>query len=365
MRNTELMDTIHTSTSSENRKQPLAIYITTADYDRPSICNEMYDYACKIRDGVIADPAFLPIIYEATKDDDWKARKTWRKANPNLGVSVSEDYLARFCERAQAVPRLENVFKRLHLNMRTEQECRWISMDLWDACDPGEDPLEWRARKLEEHRHDRAFTSLDLGSVSDLTALALLFPTGDREDEYDLLPFFWIPAETAHKREHDDRVPYATWMQQGYMIRTEGNSTDFAQVERDISEGLANDFGIPEIYIDRAFQGDQMMTNLITAGFVVVPFGQGWVSMAAPMKRFEWVVRTARIHHGNNPILRWMASNMAIEAPNEEQLKPSKKHSGDKIDGIVAGIMALAQAMAKKTGGPSVYETRDPIVITG
>ena len=117
--NRELVDVLGTSTGS--RRQPLILYITTSDYERPSICNEKYDYATKVRDGIIDDASFLPVVYEATKDDDWKDPKIWRKANPNFGISVSEEYLARECKRAQEVPSYENTFKRLHLNIRTEQ----------------------------------------------------------------------------------------------------------------------------------------------------------------------------------------------------------------------------------------------------
>ena len=128
----ELVDVLTTSTGA--RRQPLIVYITTADWDRDSICNEKYDYACKVRDGIIDDSAFLPVIYEAGPQEDWTDPAVWARANPNLGVSVSREYLQRECQRARETPSYENTFKRLHLNMRTQQDVRWLSSDAWDAC---------------------------------------------------------------------------------------------------------------------------------------------------------------------------------------------------------------------------------------
>ena len=130
--NRELVDVLMTSTGA--RTQPLVIHLTTADYMHPSICNEKYEYASKVRDGIMQDPSFLPVIYEASATDDWTSPETWRKANPNLGISISEEYLARECQRAKETPTYENTFKRLHLNLRTEQNVQWLPMDRWDAC---------------------------------------------------------------------------------------------------------------------------------------------------------------------------------------------------------------------------------------
>ncbi len=132
--NRELVDVLTTSTGA--RRQPLIIHITTADFDREgSICNEKHDYATKVRDGVIDDPAFLPVIYEAGPDEDWTDPAVWRRVNPNLDVSLSMEYLERECRRAQETPSYENTFKRLHLNIRTQQDVRWLSLEAWDACD--------------------------------------------------------------------------------------------------------------------------------------------------------------------------------------------------------------------------------------
>ena len=128
----ELVETLVTSTAA--RRQPLVIYITTADYNRVSICNQKYEYACKVRDQILEDSSFLPVIYEALPDDDWTDPEVWRKANPNLGVSVKLEYLERECRRAKAEPSYQNTFRRLHLNQRTSQDTRWLSVEDWEAC---------------------------------------------------------------------------------------------------------------------------------------------------------------------------------------------------------------------------------------
>ena len=121
----EMVDVLETSTGS--RRQPLGVYITTSDYEREgSPCNEKHDYAGKVRDGIIRDAAFLPVIYEAARKDDWSKPAVWRRCNPNFGVSVYEEYIVASYAKARELPRFENTFKRLHLNIRTEQAMRWL-----------------------------------------------------------------------------------------------------------------------------------------------------------------------------------------------------------------------------------------------
>ena len=345
-KNRDLVDVIRTSMSSQNRKQPLLVFITTADFGGASICNEIHARACKVRDGIVSDAAFLPVIYEADRNDDWTDPKTWAKANPNLGISKSLDYMQRECKLAQEDPSQENTFKRLDLNMKTEQDCRVISMDLWEKCGQNADPAVWRSNMLLHHQRQQCTAGVDLGSVSDLTALALLF--GDDINGYDVLPFFWTPEENAHKRERKDSVPYMAWAKAGFITMTDGDETDYQKVRTDISE-LGRQYGIEVIAADRLFQGAQLCQDLIRDGFHVKSFGQGYLTMAAPTRRFLELVAAGKLRHGNNPVLKWMASNAAAEqenAGNGDVLKFSKRKSPEKIDGIIATTMALGERMA-------------------
>ncbi len=332
--NRDLVDVLTTSTASLNRKQPLTIYLTTADFNRPSICNEKHDYAAKVRDGIIVDPHFLPCIYEAAQDADWTDPAVWALANPNLDVSVSREYLTRECQRAQETPAYENTFRRLHLNQKTETDVRAIDMPRWDACASLSCDVADMEGKL-------CFAGLDLASTTDLASCVLLFPLDD--GTYAVLPHFWAPREGARLRERRDRVPYLTWAKQGFLTLTEGDVIDYDVIRRDIC-ALGRRYDIRELAADR-WNATQIITQLQGDGFNVVAYGQGYQSMTAPTKELLALVTAGRLAHGGNPVLRWQASVFAVETDAAANLKPSKKKSTDRIDGVVAAIMALGRAM--------------------
>ncbi len=202
--NRELVDVLKTSMGT--RRQPLMLYLTTADYKRKSICNEIYGYACKVRDGVIENPAFLPIIYEATEKDDWTSEEVWAKANPNLGVSVKLDFLRSEFQKAQYSPSFENTFKRLYLNIQTETDVKFFDLQRWDACDERVDESMLAGRKC--------FAGFDLAVNTDIAGYALLFPWDD--EKYVVLPRLFIPKDNLWKRVRQDRVPYDQWANDGY-----------------------------------------------------------------------------------------------------------------------------------------------------
>lgn len=346
--NRHLVDVLTTSTGS--RRQPLIWHITTADYDRESICNEKHTYAKKVRDGIIKDVSFLPVLYEASIDDDWTDPEVWRKANPNLDVSVSKEYLERECARAKETPSYENTFKRLHLNIKTEQDQRWLTMPAWDSCGDTVDATAFEGRPV--------WAGIDLGSTSDLTSLCLLSHTGSH---YEALWWFWCPKVSAEKRERRDRVPYLAWARDGYLTMTPGNETDYDYVRRDVN-AILEKHGCTKIAADRLFQGAQLCQQLVADGFDVIPFGMGFMSMAAPTAELERLINRAEFNHGNNPVMRWMASNASVELDAAGNMKPSKKKSHEKIDGIISAVMALGIAMVD-TDTDLVYNHRGVIAI--
>ena len=350
----KLIDYLETSTAG--RAQPLIIHITTSDYDRESICNEKYDEACKVRDGSKQDDSFLPVIYEAKPDDDWKSPKIWRKANPNLGISVSRDYIERKCKKAQENPRFENTFKRLHLNIKTEQEIRWLPMEMWDPCNFPVVEAELIGRKC--------FGGFDLSSNTDVTANVLLFLPDDECELWRVLPRFYIPKDNAEKRETRDKVPYIKWAKEGFIKLTPGNVVDYTIVKADFETDYQK-FDIQEVAFDR--WGFEAFRQLFISDGIpedkFVSFGQGFASMSAPAKELETLLLGKKLAHGSNPVLRWMAGNVAIEMDAAGNIKPNKAKSGDRIDGIVGLIMALGRAMIKEKPKESVYEERGIIII--
>lgn len=341
-KNRDLVDVFKTSTSSLNVPQSLVIYITTADYERVSICNEKHDKARKVRDGAADDPAFFPVLYEVLPDEDWKDEEVWKKANPNLGISKSLEYMRNECKEAQLNLPYQNTFLRLDLNIRTQSVSKAIDIAKWDACAEGvTDPMAWRLETLEKLRGQPCAGGLDLGTISDLCAFAALF--GDEDNGYDLIPFFWCPRGTADERSRRDGVPYTAWANAGFLTLTDGNETDYQTIRRDVLS-FRGDYELFEIAVDRLYQGVQMCQDMIRDGLNVKEHGQGYVDMAAPTRRFLEMIGGKKLRHGANPVLRWMAMNAATESTKskaEEVLKFSKHKSSEKIDGIVAACMAV------------------------
>jgi phage terminase large subunit-like protein len=328
--NRDLWDVLTTSTGA--RQQPLTVVITTAGYDRQSICYEVYDYACKVRDKIIEDDTFYPAIYEAKQDDDWTSVETWKKAHPGLGVSIKEDYMAAECAKARQMPTYENTFKRLLLNIWTEQDTCWIQREKWEAC-KGE---------LPDFEGAACFAALDLSTTTDITALSLVFPVAGK---FYVKPFFWVPEENIRQRVKRDRVPYDVWARQGFIEATDGNVVDYDLIRARINE-LGARYNIKEIAIDR-WNATQISTQLSGDGFKVVAFGQGFASMSAPSKEFERLIVGRDFLHDGNPVLSWMASNVSVSQDPAGNIKPNKARSSEKIDGIVATIMAIGRAISE------------------
>lgn len=343
--NRELVDVLQTGTVS--RKQPLIIHVTTSDFDRPSICNEKHEYACKVRDGIIDDPSFLPCIWEASLEDDWKSPEVWKRVNPNYGLSVPHEYLERECKRAIESPAYENTFKRLHLNIKTEQDVRLIPMDSWDATDQALPDLSGR----------QCYAGLDLASTQDIAAFVMMFPG----DPIHVMCKFWIPLDTAKRRDREARVPYLQWINQGLIEKTEGDATDYDAIRRTINE-CRQKYNIKEIAFD-PWNATQLANQLFVDGFEPIKFPQSMGNMSEPTKKLLRLVASKRISFGKNPVLRWMASNVAAHEDATGNLRPDKKRSSEKIDGIVALVMAIGRWIHQEGTKPSVYESRGLVTL--
>ena len=347
----ELVDVLQTSTA--NREQAFLLHVSTSDYEREnSICNIKRDYAVKVRDGIIDDPAFLPIIYEASKDDDWTSPEVWKKVNPNYGVSVRPEYLERECETAREDPSYENTFKRLHLNIRTEALDRWIASDKWDACEA--------EISLDDFRGAACWCGFDIASTQDLNSAVFALPD---DDEIAVFPYFWVPRDTAIKREHERGIPYSVWERQGLLTLTEESVTDWRQIRRDVL-AIIDRYGlnVQELAVDRAFQGFEIIRALSEEdGFVAFAHGQGSLGMIPPTKLTKDCILGGRLKHDGNAVLRWMMSNVVVH-PGEGEEYPMKKKSPDKIDGAVAMIMAVGRALIGDQG-PSRYNEGEELLM--
>lgn len=346
--NRELVDVLTTSTGS--RTQPLVVYITTAGYDRQSICWEKHEYARQVLDGIIDDPTFFAFIAAADEDDDWTDPKIWKKANPGYGVTVSEEYLKKECRKAKQVPAYQNTFRRLHLDQWTQQETRWLDLRAWDDC----------ALPLPDLMGRECYAGLDLSSSIDIAAFVMVFPPQE-DGLYYVKPHLWIPGENIVERSRRDRVPYDAWARDGLIKATEGNVQDYDVILADI-EGYGEIYNIKEIAYDRwgAFQLSQKLEG---AGFTVVPFGQGFASMSPPSKELVRLLLDKKVAHGGHPVLRWMADNVVARQDPAGNVKPDKAKSREKIDGIVATIMGLDRAIRHGSETQSVYEKRGVLTL--
>ena len=347
-RKRDLWDVLSTSTGA--RRQPLTFVTTTAGFDRASICYEVYEYACKVRDGVIKDPTFYPMIYEAPENADWKDEEIWYQANPALGDFRSIHELRTMAERAKYTPALQNSFRRLYLNQWTQQSTRWIDLALWDdnySSNIGEEALRGRV----------CYGGLDLSAVSDITAWVMVFPDLDDPDHIDVLCRFFVPEAQLSNEQNKYKANYQAWEKQGFLTTTPGNAVDYSFVKATILSD-AQKFNVRLMNIDRLFQAHQIAQELLEEEMEVLMMGMGFISFGSPMKDFERRLLDKKINHGNNPVLRWMVDNVVVKEDPAGNLKPDKANSQGKIDGVIALVMALDGAIRQQQEEGSVYDTR-------
>lgn len=337
-------------TSQGARSQPLTIAITTAGTSEPSIWLDIHQYAERVRSGEVSDATFLPAIWSASREDAWDDPEVWHKANPGLGVTIDVGFYERECERAKALPSYVNAFRRLYLNQQTVSMDRWLNMIHYDDC--GDRLTEQEL----EGRH--CYVGLDLSSTLDLTAMALVFPRSvDEGGGYDVLPYFYVPEQNMHDRQRNDHVPYMDWKESGDLFATPGDVVDYTYIRKHLHE-LSQRYDIREVALDR-WNATQVAVWLQQDGLDVAYFGQGYRSMSAPSKELEASIMGKRFRHGNHPVLRWNASVCSHETDAAGNIKPSKKRSGERIDGIVACVMAIGRATsADESTRDSVYEGR-------
>lgn len=349
--NRQLYDVL-TKGSSDARQNPLHFIITTAGNDRHSIAFELHTKAVDILEGRRVDPTFYPVVYGLKDDEDWEDEANWYKVNPSLGYTVDIERLRDAYREAKQNPADEITFKWLRMNMWVSSTTAWIPDAIYMR---GNEPIDMDALEGRD-----CYAGLDLSSTGDITALVLMFPPRDMTEKYIVLPFFWVPEDTIPRRVKANSVPYDVWEKQGHILATEGNVIHYDFIEKFIYD-LAEKYHILEIAVDR-WNATQMIQNLEGEGFTIVPFGQGFSSMSAPTKEFYRLLMEGQIIHGGHPVLRWMAGNVVIDTDPAGNIKVTKAKSKEKIDGIVAAIMALDRCIRQEGQSGSVYDERGLLV---
>ena len=276
---------------------------------------------------------------------DWEDEGEWAKCNPNFGSSVKVEYLREQAQRAKNDPTALNAFLRLHLNVWTQQDERAILPHKWAACSgSAADPCETRSRWLQELKGKVCFAALDLSTKLDLSADVLFFPKQEGLAKARVLPFFFVPEEAMIERSKRDRVPYDVWVRQEFMLATPGNVVDYDFIRLQHLK-LAREFRIQATAFD-PWNATQLITQLQGDGLVMLEHQQGYRSMSDPTKSVLSMVASAEFEHGNNPVLTWCADNLVVSQDPAGNLKPDKSKARERIDGIVALVMAKGIADA-------------------
>jgi len=341
----DLWDVLTTSTGA--RSQPLTFAITTAGHDRSSICFELHQYARGVRDGMIVDEQFYPVLFAADPEDDWTDEAVWAKANPLMGEAVSLEYLRGECKKALEQPAYENTFRNLHLNQWTEQANRIISMQHWDACEAEASPQDYYGR--------RCFAGLDLSSTRDVTAFVLVFP--EEDGEFTVFPWFWIPSANVDKRAGQDQRMIRNFADQGFVEMTDGNEVDISHICDRITS-IVQEYDCQYIGFD-PWNATGVTQGLKDRGLpesVLVKMQQSFGTYNEPFKRLLGLLSSGKLRHDGNQVLRWMAANVAHKEDPSGNIRPDKGKSAEKIDGICATLMGLALA-GQFSADTSIYDT--------
>ena len=343
-------------TAMGSRLQPLMLAITTAGTDKQGICYRQREYVERVLKGIIEDDSYWGIIYtldtktdwpDLESDDDWQNPDNWIKANPLLGVSKYVRTMQQAATKAANSPSELNNFLRWHLNIWTTATARWVNPIQWAEC--GRETIPNLDGRL-------CYGALDLSTTLDISAWVKVFPPKDDDDLWYVDCQFWIPEENIEERVRRDRVPYDVWIREGLIETTPGNVIDYDWIEAAIKDDLDR-YHMAEIAFD-PWNATSVSNHLMEEGAEMVEFRQGFVSMNPAMKALEVAIAENRIAHGGNAVLSWMADNLVARLDPAGNMKPDKEASREKIDGMVALLMAHYRATLGGGYTKSVYEKR-------
>lgn len=337
-------------TAMGKRPEALMAVISTQSAAATNILSELLDYGARVRAGEVEDPTFYSMLFAVPEDADPWDETLWPLANPGLGVIRSLPEMRQEAARAKRMPTFEPAFRNLYLNQRVDAEPRAIDPAEWEACGGMVDPALLKGRPC--------FGGLDLSAVRDLTALILFFP----QDSGAIIARFWVPKDGLTMKEVEDAVPYRTWVRQGFVTATPGAAINKRAVAFDIAE-LAQTYDIKGIAFDR--WGMPELKRIMSEEGIELPlveFGQGYRDQAPAVSAFEALVADRKLNHGGNPVLRWQSRNLVFETDPAGGRKPAKNRAVERIDGLVAAIMACG--LAARQPAPPSYDFSRPLLVT-
>ena len=331
----DLFDTMVTGMGS--REQPITLVITTAGSNLGGPCYTHQRELEKILEGTIEGDDRFAIIYDADPDDDWADPTTLIKANPNIGVSISEDFLLARQREAKQSTAKQNIFRTKHLNQWVSAREAFFNMIKFKECAD-------QKLKLKQFANKDAYFILDLATKSDMAAYQRLFPIFDDQGKLHLYAFpkFYLPEDAV---ENDKTGNYQAWMNSGHLTVTDGNEIDFSVIRDDVMADMSQ-YNCMECLYD-PWRATQLAQELSKEGALMVEYRQTVQNMSEPMKEMEAAVNGGRFHYDGNPIFTWMASNVVAKLDAKENIYPRKEgeRNQNKIDGIVATIMGIGRAI--------------------
>jgi len=332
----ELWD-VMTFGAGSARKEPLWWVITTAgdDPDKLSIGWEIHEKALKISDGRKINEQWFVKIYGAPENVDIYDEQVWSECNPSLGVSIDIKTLRSEAADAKDSPYSEKLFRWLRLNQWVAfKNASWIPLTYWD--------MAAGAWSLSDMAGKYFYCGLDLSSTTDLTAICLLFPPQKGLDEYRASFKAYIPLDNINDRVRRDHVPYDQWVRSGDLMATEGNAVDYETIKLQILL-FARQYKLKWLCADK-WQSEMMRQELKRKGIRSLVVEQTMAGMTSGMKEFERALRAGELTHDKNPVARWCFGNVAIATDGNENIKPMKNKSIERIDLMVALIDAMAGA---------------------
>lgn len=334
------------------REQSLMWVITTAGSDRSGICYERRTHLTKILHRVVEDDRQFGIIYTIDDGDDWQDPATWRKANPNLGVSVFPEMLQAACQKAQAMPSAQGNFLTKHLNVWVNANQAWMDMRAWDRC---ADP----ALTVEQIAHLPCWVPLDLASKVDIAAAPIIAHDAAAGRYYLIARGrFWLPEHTVEKGSNSQ---YDGWVRSGHLVATPGEVTDYDAIEDRLRADAVALRDLREVPFD-PWQATHLANHMLAEGLPMVEIRQTVQNLSEPMKTLEALVLQGKLVHDGSPVMAWMMSNVVCHRDAKDNVYPRKERNENKIDGPVAAIMGLGRAIAavKADAAPEIHVLEMP-----
>ena len=320
--------------ASASREQPIFFFLSAAGRKDNSLACKLHDYASSISKGEVLDSTWLVRIFGADDKDDWSDPNVWARVHPGLNLTISEHFVRERCLRALRYPSYVDDFRRSYLNVWIDNFSQWIDMNLWDTCEFSVDPMALKGRNCK--------IGIDLSSSTDLTAISVVFP--EMDGGFSVLAYAFcprIPKVSFGCGADVVRNEYYKWSEEGHLNVTEGNIVDYHAVYDKVLE-LCQKFRVEEIAYDR-WGATMLINRLVDEGISCVPVNQDAETLTASVEELERVINNKTLRHDGNPVLRWCASNVVMRSGKNGLLRPSKRRSPERIDLIVALLLALSR----------------------